>query len=140
MERLGKNIAAELEKIANRVISERKIESITRIDRRAISYCVEWIEQRFSEQNDFEWPRALMITAIIKFHPIQRLTEDFESNRINEIFAITIITDFLNPKLEKDSSRNQSGIFLREIFRYFTTGNSEPHAIFCMIRCMNQLV
>ena len=129
-----------LRDIAKRVIIERRIESAVYVDEDAMFACDLFIKSRINERTESEWACSLMAVAVVKYHPIQRLHEHPRSIQINEIFAITIITDFLNPKLDKDSSRNQSGIFLREIFRYFTTGNSEPHAIFCMIRCMNQLV
>ena len=61
------NIAAELEKIANRVISERRIESAVYVDEDAMFAC-----------------------------------DSFIKSRINELFAITIITDFLN--LENESA------------------------------------
>ena len=138
VEKLGKNIAAELDKIVNRIISERKIESLVYVDKTLISDCAKFIALRSLEREDSEWNCVLMVAAVMKFRPIQRLNEDPNTNKINEIFAITIITDFMPHifKTEKYYSRARSGSFLRHFLSYFLNGSNDPHAILLTLQCI----
>ncbi|MBR1421497.1 MAG: hypothetical protein IJ575_10665 [Selenomonadaceae bacterium] len=138
MENIGKNIAAELDEIAKRVIDERKINSIVRIDGDAMSNCIKFINRKIFEIDDFAWMKSLMVTAVIKFRPIQRLSDNIRTDNINEIFAITIITDFMPHvfKTEKYYPRERSGSFLRNLFGYFLNGSNDPHAILLTLQCI----
>lgn len=138
MENIGKNIAADLDEIAKRVIDERKINSIVRIDKKAMSNCTKFVAQRISEIDETEWIKSLMVSAVIKFRPIHRLSEDVSTDNINEFLAITIITDFLPQifKTEKYYPRERSGLFLRNLIGYFLNGSNDPYAILLTLQCI----
>ena len=132
----------KLREVANRVISERGIESCVFIDTDALDFCSKFVDSQFQNGDDDVWFNSLMASAILKYRPIQRLNLNIKTTRINDIFALTLITDVFKYKLtdEEHYPREKSGAIARQILKYFIDGSNDPHAILCMIRYMNHIV